>query len=223
MPNDNPMDDAFFTAMGQWTKAETEQLFSLLPDGDDERMTIVRLMWRHQQHLAKHWQANNTQLAERLRLFTQRPDLPVDRLPAYQALAQYQDTSKALAAALSQALCHIEAILTPRAINAVKEARAALPTLQAALTLAQGELPSWDATFIHRLWEESWTQALRDAGSGVGNTDTAHINQPIVFAHKLLATVFAPSPSREQYAAALAAERESLKTWLSTLSERPQP
>lgn len=40
---------------------------------------------------ASHWRHNHDQMVQRLRLFTQREDLPVDRLPAYQALVDAQD------------------------------------------------------------------------------------------------------------------------------------
>lgn len=38
-----------------------------------------------------HWKANHKNVIEQLRLFKQRPDLPVDRLPAYQRLVELQE------------------------------------------------------------------------------------------------------------------------------------
>lgn len=72
---------------------------------------------------AHHWRANHDQMVHRLRLFTQREDLPVDRLPAYHALIDAQDrltASNKLAvanryAARAKALEDVMAMLGARA------------------------------------------------------------------------------------------------------------
>ena len=38
-----------------------------------------------------HWKANHDNVVERLRLFTQRKDLPVDRVDAYKSLTKAQE------------------------------------------------------------------------------------------------------------------------------------
>jgi hypothetical protein len=44
--------------------------------------------------LAAHWKANHAHMAARCALLSQRPDLPVDRLPAYRELVRLQELSK---------------------------------------------------------------------------------------------------------------------------------
>ncbi len=46
--------------------------------------------------LLKHWVSNHDNLAARLAVFTQREDLPVDRIPAYRELVRLQEENEAL-------------------------------------------------------------------------------------------------------------------------------
>lgn len=48
-----------------------------------------------------HWKGNHGEIVKRLALFTQRDDLPVDRLPAYQALIRAQEQIASLTHQLS--------------------------------------------------------------------------------------------------------------------------
>lgn len=57
---------------------------------------VENLSLEEAKKLLHHWMANHKNLAERLRLFTQRHDLPVDRLPAYQHLIQLQEENSRL-------------------------------------------------------------------------------------------------------------------------------
>lgn len=216
MPFDDDHDHTAFLAwLTGLPKAQRNALYNLLNTEQDERIAIVEWMWRQQQQAVKHWRANNSQLTERLRLFTQRPDLPVDRLPAYLALAQHQDSNKALAAALHVALERLDDLLHEDDGQAFKEARKVQHILRAVLSMNDGRPVTWDEGFIHRLWTQSWEEALREAGPVIGNADVAHMQQPIVFARTLLAMVFNPSPALDAHVSAEAANMASLTAWLN--------
>lgn len=202
------------------TTRQRDQLLALLYPDHDKGMSIVQLMWRLQENAVDHWKANHDQLAARLRLFTQRPDLPVDRLPAYLAMAQYQDSAKALGAALHLAIERIKDMLHQDDGQAFKEVSRMVPMLEAALTLADGHLPELDEDFIGFLWSEAWNEALEKAGVGIGNVDVAHMQQPVIFARKLLATVFSPSPAIERHDAKAKENRERFQAALSRQSQR---
>jgi hypothetical protein len=49
----------------------------------------------------KHWISNNKDLANRCALLSQRPDLPVDRIPAYKELIRLQLANAVLTSELN--------------------------------------------------------------------------------------------------------------------------
>lgn len=63
----------------------------------DEELTILRrerdeakLAARQAEANARHWKANHADQVARCALLRERPDLPVDRIPAYQELVRLQ-------------------------------------------------------------------------------------------------------------------------------------
>ena len=48
-----------------------------------------------------HWKSNHDNVVNKLRLFTQREDLPVDRIPAYRYVIRLEHENEALRAKLS--------------------------------------------------------------------------------------------------------------------------
>ena len=49
-----------------------------------------------QRKLKEHWMANHDDMVHRLRIATQRPDLPVDRIPAIKQMEKLQEELAAL-------------------------------------------------------------------------------------------------------------------------------
>lgn len=66
-------------------------------------------------------------------------------------------------------------VLTPEA-HAVAAAPVSAP-------MGQELPPQLTDEYIYALWSQSYTDALKEAGVGIGNGDAAHMNHPIIFAH----------------------------------------
>ena len=62
----------------------------------DEHLVLTKQIAAGAAEIA-HWRANHGDLAKRLALFMQRPDLPVDRIPAYIELINAQSELRIMA------------------------------------------------------------------------------------------------------------------------------
>lgn len=87
-------------------KGDFEAWLQTLPDGapisrlkhDKDLQDAAFCAWFDQELKVRHWKANHDQMVQRLRLLTQRQDLPVERISAYQALIQAQEAVRKLEA-----------------------------------------------------------------------------------------------------------------------------
>lgn len=72
----------------------------LVPGSDSDEL----MKWLREQHVraannsAKHWKANHDEQVKRSRLLMERPDLPVDRIPAYNEMKRLQEENAELRA-----------------------------------------------------------------------------------------------------------------------------
>lgn len=80
---------------------------------------------------ANHWKTNHADQVARCALLRQRPDLPVERLPAYQELVRLQEALRDTRDGLGTALDRIHDMLRDDDGQAWKEAKKALPRLEA--------------------------------------------------------------------------------------------
>lgn len=88
---------------------------------------------RHEAGNANHWRTNHADQVARCALLRQRPDLPVDRIPAYEELTRLQMKLMTARAGLETAIFRIEGMLKGDDGQAWKEASKAMPSLRALL------------------------------------------------------------------------------------------
>ncbi len=66
----------------------------LLGDHDISRETKVKILSVIKD--SEHWKANHADMVSRCALLSQRPDVPVDRIPAYRELIRLQEENREL-------------------------------------------------------------------------------------------------------------------------------
>lgn len=131
-------------------------------EGRKQQLAESTALWTDYKAEAKHWKANHDNMVARCALLSQREDLPVDRIPAYQTLIELQARVSALDASMQfdAPYCYMDDIYTVVLLEAPPQAGSLYadmfpvyritPAKDAAIRqLASALRYSWSAMYIN--------------------------------------------------------------------------